>query len=427
MRSRLFRKTSSFGVAVCLSFTVFSASAQQSLQFSVAASPSHSLLQGQIDWPSERLEKWDGPVVMFISSGIPNDRDGWLVRAMETVWAKRTPLKELSAALVKQGVAVIRFDNPGVLPHTKRCRETIFEQGLSERILWQRCLDLEIVSRFTPERYLDHIEQVVLHVQDLMPVARNKLFLFGFSEGLMHATALADKGNIKLRGLISLGSPAEEFRALSYWQGTARVMETLDEFDINADGVVSNEEIRRGYENGVNRFMSLSGWLSGDGYWDSQNRHLLAEFLASSYGQILKDFSEVSGAGRLDWKAQANGVQVPDMTEALWRLHFYGQTSPAEVMQRLGIPGLFLWGEKDRQVGLARQIALVDKVGSEGADIVYRRYPGRHHLLSKREDLDWLEKTFMPVVAKEVAAFLDSRLTPKNTVRTTVKASDAAD
>lgn len=407
MKSRLFKIMSSFAAAVCI---CISAGAQQSVQFSVAPNPTHSLLQGQIDWPSGKLEKWEGPVVLFISSGIPNDRDGWLVRAMETVWAKRTPLKELSAALVKQGVAVIRFDNPGVLSHTKRCRETIFNRGLSEQILWQNCLDLEIVSRFTPDRYVDHIEQVVFHIQDLMPAAHKKLVLFGFSEGLMHAAALADRGSVKLRGFISIGSPAEEFYSLSRWQGTDRVMETLDAFDANADGIITNEEITQGYRKGVNRFMSLSGWLSEDGYWDSKNRHLLADSVASSYDQILKDFSEVSGAGRLDWKTQANGVQVPDMTEALWRLHFYGQTSPAKVMQRLGIPGLFLWGGKDLQVGLDRQVALIDQVNDQGADIVYKRYQARHHLLSQREDLDWLEKNFMPVVAKDVVRFLNSHV-----------------
>lgn len=410
MKSRLFKKISSLAVTVCI---CFSAGAQQSVQFSAPANQTHSLLQGQIDWPSGKLENWEGPVVLFISSGIPNDRDGWLVRAMETVWAKRTPLKELSAALVKQGIAVIRFDNPGVLSQTKRCRETIFKRGLSEQILWQNCLDLEIVSRFTPDRYVDHIEQVVFHVQDLMPAAHTRLVMFGFSEGLVHAAALADRGRVKLGGFISIGSPAEEFYSLSRWQGTDRVMETLDAFDANSDGIISNEEITRGYREGVNRFMSLSGWLSEDGYWDSKNRHLLADSVASSYDQILKDFSEVSGAGRLDWKVQANGVRVPDMTEALWRLHFYGQTSPAKVMHRLRMPGLFLWGGKDLQVGLARQIALIDQVKGQGADIIYKRYAGRHHLLSQREDLDWLEKSFMPVVAKDVVEFLDGRLEPK--------------
>lgn len=415
MQRQLFNRVSSFALTIFLSFCAFSVYGQQSLQFSVTANASTDPLQGQIDWPGGKLESWDGPVVLFISAAAPSDRDGWEVRALETVWAERLPLKELSAELVKQGVAVIRFDNPGVLAPHKQCRKSIFKRGLTERVLWQRCLDLEVVGRYTPGRYWENIEHMLPQVQDLIPAMRTNLFLFGFSEGLMHAAALADRGSVKPQGLISIGSPAERFDTLSRWQGTGRVMETLDEFDTNLDGIVTNEEIRLGYGNGVNRFMSLSGWLSGDGYWDSQNRHLLADFVDRTYEQILRDFSDVSGPGRLDWKAQANGVQVPDMTEAVWRLHFYGQTSPAEVMQRREIPGLFMWGEKDRQVGVARQVALIDKARSEGADIAYRRYPGRHHLLSKRKDFDWLEKDFMPIIAKEVVGFLENRLRPSQT------------
>ncbi len=107
---------------------------------------------------------------------------------------------------------------------------------------------------------------------------------------------------------------------------------------------------------------------------------------------------------------QANGVKVPDVTEAARQFYFYGQTSPAYVMQHQKLPGLFIWGDKDMQVGVDRQVVLVDKAKSEGADILYVRFPGRHHLLSKRKDFDWLEKEFMPVVAKEVSAFLASRL-----------------
>lgn len=79
-------------------------------------------------------------------------------------------------------------------------------------------------------------------------------------------------------------------------------------------------------------------------------------------------------------------------------------------MQRHGLPGLFLWGSKDTQVNVEGQAVLVDKAKSEGADVVYVRFPGRHHLLSKRKDFDWLEKEFTPVVAKEVSKFLASRL-----------------
>jgi pimeloyl-ACP methyl ester carboxylesterase len=192
-------------------------------------------------------------------------------------------------------------------------------------------------------------------------------------------------------------------------------MESLDRFDINADGIVTNDEIKRGHKRGVNRFMNLAGWLSNNGQWDSHTRHLLADDMEINYEQILKDFSEVSGAGQLEWKTQANGVRVPDVTEASMRLHFYGQTAPADVMRRLEIPGLFMWGDKDRQVGVARQVDAIEQANKKGAKVIYRRFPARHHLLSKREDYDWLEQDFMPVIAQEVSAFLSTHVRPLQT------------
>lgn len=391
---------------IILSFATFSADAQQSLEFTVAAEISTDSLQGQIDWPSGKLEKWDGPIVLFISAASPSDRDGWQVRALKSVWAKRLPLKELSAALVKQGVAVIRFDNPGVLPPKEHCRQTIFTKGLTERILWQRCLDLATVAGITPNRYWETIEHMLPSLQNLVPAIRNRLFLFGFSEGLMHAAAIADREKIRPQGFISLGSPAETFESAARWQATERITEALVEFDANADGVVTNDEIKKGYKSGINNFMNLEGWLSTSGSWDSENRDLLAKDMALAYEKILEVFRNVSGAGALYMVAQANGVQVPEINDALWHYYFFGKTSPAEVMKRLKIPGLFMWGDKDRQVGVDRQVELIDKINREGADVAYLRFPGRHHLLSKRKDFDWLEKDYMPVLAEKVAAFV---------------------
>ena len=246
MKNHVSKRAISFCLAISLMVWAFAVSAQQSRQFSVSAGASAEPLHGQIDWPSGALESWDGPVVLFLSAAGPNDRDGWLVRAMETVWANRLPLRELSAALVKEGVAVIRFDNPGVLPPQKRCRESVLKRGITETTLRRRCMDVEMVGRFTPERYWESIEHMLPQVQKLMPAGRDNLFFFGFSEGLMHAAVLADRGHVKPRGLISLGSPAENFESIAHWQATGRITENLHLFDANADNVVTNEEIKQG-------------------------------------------------------------------------------------------------------------------------------------------------------------------------------------
>lgn len=410
MKNHISRRAILFSLAIGLLFYAFSVSAQQSRQFSVAATASTDALHGQIDWPSGALENWDGPVVLFVSASGTSDRDGWMVRTLQTVWLHRLPLKDLSAALVKQGIAVIRFDNPGVLPPHKRCRENVLRHGISQKILLQRCLDPQVLGLVTSERYWENIERLTSRVHGLIPAMRDKLFLFGFSEGLMHAAALADRGHIKPRGLISLGSPAEKFESAARWQAIERLTENLDLFDANADNVVTNDEIRQGHATGLNNFMGIDGWLSISGKWDSRNRVLFDKSVELNYEQIMDYYRDVSGAGGLRWMRQANGVKVPDVTDAAMQFYFYGQTSPTDVMQRLRLPGLFIWGDRDRQINVDRQVVVVDKAKGEGADLVYVRFPDRHHLLSKRKDFDWLEQGFMPVVAKEVSAFLASRL-----------------
>ncbi|GJJ03883.1 hypothetical protein RugamoR64_44210 [Duganella rhizosphaerae] len=426
MKSAIFVEKLLFGFAILLLSLASTAFAAEHRQFSVAQTEQTEAINGQIDWPGGKLDRWTGPVVAFVSSGSPNDRDGWLVRAMETIWADRLPLKDLSSALVSEGVAVIRFDNPGVLQPQLKCRETIFKIGLSVDVLRHRCLDARILGGFTVEKYQRSIEAVLMHVQRIMPAARNRLFLFGFSEGLVHAASIADRGFVRLQGLVSIGSPAESMETVTRWQAIDRMVETLPEFDLNGDGIVSNSEIREGYERGIGNVMGLEGWFSKTGYWTAENRDVLKTDLEAVYVQFRRDTDTGTDAGKLEWKPQKNGVLVPDVTDALWHFHFYDQLASAEVMRRLGIPGLFMWGDKDKQVSVTRQVKLIDQLSQQGSSIRYLRFPGRHHLLSQRRDLDWLEPGFMPVIAKEVRAFLDQCLQTNTGTRPLVaKTSDA--
>jgi len=387
----------------------------QHRQFSVLETTRTETINGQIDWPGGKLERWTGPVLVFISAGAPNDRNGWQLLARETIWADRSPLKELSMALVTEGVAVVRFDNPGVRVPELKCRESIFKHGVTEEIVRRQCLDSRILADFTVEKYQRSIEAMLFYIEDVIPATHGKLVLFGFSEGLMHAASIAERRRIKLGGLVSIGSPAERFESLTHWQTIGRMLELLPSFDANADGVVSNDEVRKGYRKGKGNVMGLDGWLSPHGYWDRQNEGEFKLRLDQAYDAFRRDTDTGVGPGKLEWIRQANGVLVPNINDALWNMHFYGQISPAEVMQELRLPGLFLWGEGDSQISVPRQVALVHKAIKDGADIRYFRFPSRHHLLSKRKDMDWLETQFMPVIARTVLDFLNQASCPRPT------------
>jgi pimeloyl-ACP methyl ester carboxylesterase len=255
--------------------------AQQSMAFSVAKTERTDAIHGQIDWPNGRLKEWKGPIVVFISSGNPIDRDGWLVRALETAWGDRVPLKTLSDALVSEGVAVIRFDNPGVRPPNLECRATIAKQGLNDQILRERCLDVNVLQHLTVTRYLNSIEMIIKQAALMVPKGR-RFGLFGFSEGSFHASSIAARHNVPVNALLSIGSPAESIRNASLWQGTSRVIEMLPEFDENGDGIITNEEVRAGYDRGIGHISStVNMWLSPSGEWHSEHARTFKKIRAA--------------------------------------------------------------------------------------------------------------------------------------------------
>jgi pimeloyl-ACP methyl ester carboxylesterase len=379
-----------------------------SKEFSVAATAESAAVNGQIDWPEGRLANWKGPVLIFISPGNPIDRDGWLVRALETQWFGRSPLKTLSGELVREGVAVVRFDNPGVMSPARKCRATILKHGVSDKILRERCLDVEVLSRMTVERYVRSVELVLEKTNRMIPNAKKKVTLFGFSEGLLHAVSIVLRHRTEISSLVSIGSPAESPRTLSHWQATDRIIETFPEFDLDKDGIVTNDEIRVGYKKGIGHIASsVDAWLSPMGQWTSGDIISLRAKYERQYSEMLRNLDRPAELEKLNWVKQGNGTWVPDITNSFWNLHLRGEITPAEVIKKHNVPSLFLWGDMDKQAGIGRQEEIVRQSVEAGAPIKTIHFPLRHHLLSRTSDTDWFEPSFAPNIAKYVRVFLD--------------------
>jgi len=395
----------------CLCCWLPSGHAQSHRSFSVQKTAVTEKINGEVEWPGGDLGRWQGPVLIFISAAGPSDRDGWLVRALETVWADRKPLSQLADAMLREGFAVVRFDNPGVRQPPRQCREAINKLGMTQDTILRRCIETEVLRRATVENYVRSIESVVVHLKKMMPAAKKKIVLFGFSEGGVHAASIVQRGHVKVNAVISIGSPVESMASVTHWQAVERMLETLSEFDINGDGIVSNEEIEQGYRTGIGNFMNVGGWLSPSGQWDDRNKGLLLARVNTFYQAALYSVpADGTAPGKLQWVEEPNGVLIPDITDSIWNLHFFGRMVPGEVLRDHAIPSLFIWGDKDRQVGVERQMQLLRELCSKGGSIQYARFPDRHHLLSARKDLDWLETEFMPTVAKRARDFIDSNL-----------------
>jgi hypothetical protein len=119
--------------------------------------------------------------------------------------------------------------------------------------------------------------------------------------------------------------PAERMELTTHWQAVDRMLELLPAFDANADGIVSNEEIREGYKKGMANVMGMEGWLSPDGHWDRQNQAQFKSRLDKAYEMFRYDMNTGPGPGKLQWLQQTNGVLVPDVNDALWNFLFTGR------------------------------------------------------------------------------------------------------
>lgn len=381
--------------------------AAQHRDFSLKHTKAHLPVHGQIDWPGGKIDSFRGQVVVLISAGGSADRDGWLLRALDTVWWNRSPLKEMSDALVKKGFAVVRFDSPGVRPPASKCREAITRGRLSAMLVATQCVDVDIAEQVSVPKYIDSIEQVLKHVQELTPRAQAGFILFGFSEGFWHAASIADRGHVAVRALVALGAGVESLQSLTRWQLTDRAIETLPEFDRDKNGEISNEEIRKGYSEGVRNITSdVRDWISPSGTWNDNNVAEFGQWLRKGYEDVVLASRPYEETGGLQWKALGAGVLVPDITDSFQDYHVLDSRRPLDIIIQRRIPTLFFWGEQDRQVRVQHQRKLIKDAEKIIPYVKSYSYSDRHHLLSRRKDTDWFETAFAAEISGHIQEFM---------------------
>lgn len=381
--------------------------ASQHLDFALKHKNAHLPVHGQIDWPDGKVDSFHGRVVVLISPGGAVDRDGWLLRALDTVWWNRSPLEDISNALVKKGFAVVRFDNPGVRHPAAKCRADAMRGRLDATLINGKCVNLSVLEKVSVPKYIESIEQVLKHVQRLTPRAQRGFILFGFSEGFWHAASIADRGEVAIGALVALGAGVESLRSLTQWQLADRPRETLPEFDRDGNGEISNEEIRTGYSEGVGHITSdVHDWLSPSGSWNSNNFAKFSEWVRGAYEEAVLMSSPYEEPGMLQWKALKSGLPVPDITESFQNYHLLGSRSPLDTLARRRIPALFIWGGKDRQIRVLHQQDMLKDAQKNMSHVESYIYPERHHLLSRKNDLDWFETEFTEILSGHIHEFM---------------------
>ncbi len=206
------KEFSRFLPAVCaallLQAAALPAMAGQSRQFSLPKTADTEAVGGQIDWPSGKLENWNGPVLLIVPGQRAADRDGWSLLAVGTAWQERSPYQELASALTKKGFAVIRFDAPELMLPSMKCRDMVRQQGLSDVVIAQHCLKVDIAQRASLDMHISSTEYVIAHARKSIPGARQKMVLLALGDDVLEAAAIIDRKRVPVHGFATIGGAA---------------------------------------------------------------------------------------------------------------------------------------------------------------------------------------------------------------------------
>lgn len=368
--------------------------------------PSNNLsITGQYDWKQGSIKQWTGPVVLFVNAMVLSNRNGWALQSLQTDAADRKPLYDLTESLVKRGFMVARFDNFGVYPPSKKCYEKTHRRKFDADTIRQHCINIDTAQMQTSESFTMGLRILIEKIEADIPLAKGKLILMGFSEGLSRIANVLDQSSISVSAVISIGSLVEPAKNATKWQATTRVTDLIATFDENKDGFISNEEIAKNFGAGKGAFIGqYQGLLNlEDGGWSKEGLQKLKEKLDAEYEELSLEIKSLQPA--LRWVRFDSKTQIPSVTNAVFQYHFLDEADPINVLRRRNIPSLWIWGELDQQINVAQQIQLLEKCDCS-ALFFKETIKGRHHLLSKKVDLDWFESAYAVDIAEMITKFI---------------------
>nr|WP_315486528.1 hypothetical protein [uncultured Undibacterium sp.] len=368
--------------------------------------PSSNLsITGQYDWKQGAIKQWTGPVVLFVNAMVLSNRNGWALQSLQTDAADRKPLFDLAESLVKRGFMVVRFENFGVYPTSKKCYEKTHKRKFNFNTIRQHCVNIEVAQMQTSESFTAGLRILIEKIEADIPLAKGKLILMGFSEGLSRIVNVLDQSSISASAVISIGSLVEPAKNATKWQATLRVIDLISTFDENSDGFISNEEIVKNFLAGKAPFIGqYKGLLNlEEGGWSKEGLRKLKEKLDAEYEEFSLEIKSLQPA--LRWVRFDSNTKIPSVTNAVFQYHFLDEVDPIDVLSRRNIPSLWIWGELDQQINVEHQIQLLEKCDCStllSKEII----KGRHHLLSKKVDLDWFEPGYAVDIVEMITKFI---------------------
>ena len=314
------------------------------------------------------LPDGDGPhpaIVLITGSG-PQDRD-------ETLFGFK-PFAILADALTKSGVAVLRYDDRGVGGSSAGTQED------------------------TSETFAGDVNAAVGFLKARKDIDAEKIGLLGHSEGGIIAPMVAvEQGGIDY--IVMLAGPGIRGRELLVEQAAA--VAKSSGADDAAVQKTRTEETR-----------VLDAVLTGEGL-DEIKSDMVKQVRAQA--DLLPDDQKKS-LGDLDQWAQQTVEQQIGMMQGAW-MKFFLTHDQAATLEKVTVPVLALFGEKDVQVPPASNVAPLEAAFAKGGnkDVTVKVIPSANHLFQEAttgspNEYATLPKEFAPGVVDTITQWVTAQV-----------------
>jgi pimeloyl-ACP methyl ester carboxylesterase len=279
---------------------------------------------------------------------------------------------DVSAALVKKGFAVIRY-NKRNFQINKMAAKT------------PSILKSELLAKFTSNPLLYFVEDAKAAAQfaaQRFPAA--KVYMIGHSEGTNVALQAAAQSTSTVSGVALIGFYCGSLDNVLLEQTVYRPLYIFDQLDANKDGALDANELAADNPaaKSISRQMSAID-LNHDGKLEK------SEFMAANYTHVIMDFNDSMRAYR---KQEAS------------------YPTQADIIKNADFKIAFFQGELDNQTPAyyAKSIELINRAVWQKENLSFHFFDGLGHALDKRSsDVDLVFKPADQTALSDMASELD--------------------
>ena len=347
---------------------------QQVQPFTVPSADGY-VLTGQADAPEGPSR---GTVILVAGTGA-FDRD---VSFGRSGTPRDRLFADLAARFTARGLTAVRYDRRGIRHGVPR----------------SEAIDAAAAPGVTPENLSADVAAIYDRVRSGDGPAAGCVVFFAHSEGAVHVAGVAEAGAPAPALVIGMGAPLESKASAVRWQSVGRDADSLAMMDADADGTVTNDEVRANWMNTPSAvFETLDPFLHPNGAWTPADLEQLRATQEAIYEQEKTTALTMGDADPYPSAAR------PVFSGRWWKSWMIDDEPLAVRFAHWRSPMILHFGDLDSQVREDRQRAAAAGVLPAG-QVRFVSHPGRGHSLGNDTLLGPVDEAIAEQIADEAAA-----------------------